>query len=107
MSATSYSRDKIVVGSWSKVLTKVCGFTFGSISLRLINKSLKGIVTQKRLYNAKYLSRFNDKNAFRKYIKKIYITFPDFSCMHRRMWVHATFLVVEIADRLLGQASYG
>ena len=89
--------------AWSKVSTKVCCFTFGSISLHLVSKRIKEILTQKHQYNVKYLSRFNDKNAFRK-LKKIYIFFPDFSCMHRRM--HATFLVVEIADRFLGQALY-
>ena len=46
---------------------QVCGFTFGSISLHLISKSIKEILTQKRQYNAKYLSQFNDKNGFRNY----------------------------------------
>ena len=49
-----------------KFSAKVCGFTFGSISLHLINKRIKEILTQKHQYNAKYLSRFNDKNACRK-----------------------------------------
>ena len=39
-------------------------------------------------------------------IKKIYIFFPDFSCMHIGVcaYMHTTFLVVEIVDRFLGQA---
>ena len=45
----------------SKVANKVCGFTFGSISLPLINKRIKEILAQKHLYNAKYLSLFSDK----------------------------------------------
>ena len=56
----------------SKVATKVCGFTFGSISLPLISKRIKEILTQKHLYNAKYLSLFNDKTAFRKFKKRLY-----------------------------------
>ena len=51
--------------AWSKVSTKACGFTFGSISLHS-SKRIKEILTQKHQYTAKYLSRFNDKNAFRK-----------------------------------------
>ena len=31
-----------------------------------LNQDIKEILTQKHQYNAKYLSRFNDKNAFRK-----------------------------------------
>ena len=40
--------------------------------------------------------------------KSIYF-FPDFSWMHtRRMCLHTrSFLLVEIADRFLGQALYG
>ena len=88
--------------AWSKVSTKVCGFTFGSISLHLISKRIKEILTQKHQYNAKYLSRFNDKNAFRN--KKIFFL-PDLSCMHRHMCVlYTTFLVGEIANRFVGQA---
>ena len=52
--------------AWSKVSAKVCGFTFGSISLHLISKRIKEILTQKHQYNEKYLSRFKDKNASRK-----------------------------------------
>ena len=52
--------------AWIKVSTNVCGFTFGSISLRLISKRITEILTQKRQYNAKYLSRFNEKNSFTK-----------------------------------------
>ena len=59
--------------AWSKVSTKVCGFTFGSISLHLISKRIKEILIQKQQYNAKYLSQFNDKNAFRKHKKNLYI----------------------------------
>ena len=52
--------------AWSKVSTKVSGFTFGSIPLHLISKRIKKILTQKHQYSAKYLSRLNDKSAFRK-----------------------------------------
>ena len=40
---------------------------------------------------------------------RIYIFFPDFSCMPicTYAYTHATFLVVEIADGFLGQALYG
>ena len=64
--------------AWSKVSTTVCGFTFGSISL---SKRITEILTPKHQYNAKYLSRFNDKNAAFRKQKKIYILFPDFSCI--------------------------
>ena len=57
-----YSGIELELAS-SKVSTKVCGFTFGSISLHLISKRIKEILTQKHQYNAKYLSQFNDKNA--------------------------------------------
>ena len=69
---------------------RVCGFTFGSISLHLISKRIKEILTQKHQYNAKYLSQYNDKNAFGKR-KSIYF-FPDFSCMHRHMCLHARYI---------------
>ena len=36
--------------AWSKVSTKVCGFTFGRISLHLISKRIKEILTQKYQY---------------------------------------------------------
>ena len=92
--------------AWSKVSTKVCGFTFGSISLHLISKRIKEILIQKQQYNAKYLSQFNDKNAFRKHKRKIYIFFPDFGCMNKLCayaYVHATFLsfirVTFVADK--------
>ena len=41
--------------------------------------------------------------------KRVYIFFPDFSCICIDVcaYVHVTFLVVEIADRFLGQALYG
>ena len=94
--------------AWSKVSTKVCGFTFGSISLHFISKRIKEILTQKHLHNAKYLSQFNDKNAFRKYKKSIYHFFHISAvCIGICAYMHATFLVVEIADRFLGQALYG
>ena len=51
-------RDRIVELAWSKVSTKVCGFKFGSITLHLTSKRIKEILTQKRQYNAKYLSQF-------------------------------------------------
>ena len=60
-------RDRIVVGLVKSLdHCKVCGFTFGSISLHLISKRIKEILTQTHQYNAKYLSQFNDKNAFGK-----------------------------------------
>ena len=94
--------------AWSKVSTKVCGFTFGSTSLHFISKRIKEILTQKHLYNAKYLSQFNDKNAFRKYKKSVYHFFHISAvCIGICAYMHATFLVVEIADRFLGQALYG
>ena len=41
--------------------------------------------------------------------KKIYIFFSGFSCVCIGIcaYTHATFLVVEIADRFLGQTLYG
>ena len=63
-------RDRIVELAWSKVSTKVCGFKFGSIKLHLTSKRIKEILTQKRQYNWKYLSQFNDKNGFRRLKKK-------------------------------------
>ena len=57
---------RIVELACSKVSTKVCGFKFGSIKLHLTSKRIKEILTQKRQYNAKYLSQFNDINGFRK-----------------------------------------
>ena len=72
MRATLYSGIELLL-AWSKVSTKVCGFTFGSISLHLISKRIKEILTQKRQYNAKMRkSQFNDKNGFRKLKKSIY-----------------------------------
>ena len=58
-----YSRTELEL-AYSKVSTKVCGFTFGPISLHLISKRIKEILTQKHQYNAKYLCRFIDSNAF-------------------------------------------
>ena len=63
MRATLYSGIELQL-AWSKVSTKVCGFTFGSISLHLISKGIKKILTQKHQCNAKYSSQFNYKNAF-------------------------------------------
>ena len=68
MRAVTYSGIELEL-AWSKVSTKVRGFTFGSISLHLISKRIKDKhknTTQKHQYNAKYLSRFNDKDAFMK-----------------------------------------
>ena len=48
-----FLRDRIEVGL-VKVSTMVCGFTFGSISLHLISKRKKEILTQKHQYNVKY-----------------------------------------------------
>ena len=90
MRATLYSGIELQL-AWSKVSTKVCGFTFGSISLHLISKRIKEILTQKHQCNAKYLSQFNYKTAFRK-LKKIYICFPNFSCMHGHMCVQACYI---------------
>ena len=58
--------------AWSKVSTKVCGFTFGSILLHLVTKRIKEIITQKHQYNAKYLSCFNDEIASGNKKKSIY-----------------------------------
>ena len=83
-------RDRIEVGL-VKVSTMVCGFTFGSISLHLISKRKKEILTPKHQYNAKYLSRFNE--CFQEIIiKKSTYFFPDFSCMHRRLCVQARYI---------------
>ena len=104
MTATSYFGIELWL-AWSKVSTKVYGFTFRSISLHLISKRMKEILTQKHQYNAKYLSRFNDKNAFRKYLKNLYIFFQISAvCIGVCAYMHTTFLVVEIVDRFLGQA---
>ena len=59
-------RDRVVELAWSKVSTKVFGFKFLSFTLHLTSKRIKEILTQKRQYNAKYLSQFNDINGFRK-----------------------------------------
>ena len=83
--------------AWSKVSTTVCGFTFGFISLHLMSKRIKKILTQKHQYNAKYLSRFNDKNAFRKLKKNLYIFSMKISALYIGVcaFMHATFLVGE------------
>ena len=84
-------RDRIVVGMVKSLNhCRVCGFTFGSISLHLISKRIKEILTQKHQYNAKYLSQFNDKNAFGK--RKSMYFFPDFNCMHRHMCLYARYI---------------
>ena len=57
-------------------------------SLNQVKVYHKGKPNTKHQYNVKYLSRFNDKNAFRKLKKNLYI-FPDLGCMHRRMCVNA------------------
>ena len=49
-------RDRTGVGFKLKVSNKVCGFTFGSISLNLISKRIKETLTQKHQYNAKKFS---------------------------------------------------
>ena len=92
--------------AWSKVSTNVCGFTLGSILLHLISKRIKEILTQKHYYNAKYLSRFKDKNAFRKFEKAIYIFSADFGCMHRGMCVNARY-ISDRRNRFLGRVLYG
>ena len=91
----------------SKVSTKVRGFAFGSISLHLISKRIKEILTQKHQYNAKYLSRFNDKDAFRKLKKTLYCFQISAVCIGVCAYMHTTFLVGEIPDRFLGQALCG
>ena len=65
-------RDRIGVG-----LVKSLNQGLWPISLHLISKRIKEILTQNA--NAKYLSRFNDKIAFRKYA-------------FRRMCVHARYI---------------
>ena len=68
---------------WSKVSARVCGFTFGSISLLLISKSIKEITkTMQNIYPDLMIKMLSGST------KNLYI-FPDFSCMHRRMCVHA------------------
>ena len=47
---------------------------WSSLSLHLIGKRIKKILTQKHQYSVKYLSRFNDKNAFRKLKKSVYFS---------------------------------
>ena len=86
----------------AKVATKVCGFTFGSILLPLISKRIKEILAQYHLYNAKHLSLFNDKSAFRKLKKRLY--FFQISTVYIGIcaYMHTTFLAGEIADRFLG-----
>ena len=93
--------------AWSKVSTKVCGFTFESLSLHLISKRIKEILTPKYQHNAKYLSRFHDKNAqFRKLKKSIHFFKISAVCIGVCAYMHATFLVGVIAERFLSQA-YG
>ena len=104
MRATFYSRIELWL-AWSKVSPKVCGVTFRSISLHLTRKRIKEILTQKHHYNSNYLSRFNDKNAFRKWNESIY--FFQILAVCTGVYMHATFLVVEIADSSLGQALNG
>ena len=101
-------RDRIVELAWSKVSTKVCGFKFGSIRFHLTSKRIKEILAQKRQYNAKYLSQFNDKKWFQEIKKKkIYIQISAV-CIGISAYMHATFLVVEKADSwFLSQALYG
>ena len=73
----------------------------------VISKRIKEILTQKHHYKVKYSSRFNDKNALRK-LNKIYIFFQISAvCIGVCAYMQAKFLVVEIADKLLGQALYG
>ena len=57
--------------AWSKVSTKVCGFTFGSISLHLISKRIKEILTQKHQYKANIYPDLM-KKCFQE-IKKVYM----------------------------------
>ena len=64
--------DRIVVGLFKSLNEKsqprsvASHPAFGSISLHLISKRIKEILTQKHQCNVEYLSHFNDKNAFRK-----------------------------------------
>ena len=49
----------------------------------------------------------NDKNAFRKFKKSIYFFHISAVCIGICAYMHATFVVVEIANKFLGQALYG
>ena len=123
-----YSRTELELAR-SKVSTKVCGFTFGPISLHLISKRIKEILTQKHQYvmlSAAWISSDYFESLLLSLTERVITTrrnqmlsenktnsyiFPDFNCMHRRtMYVRTctlAFLVGEIADRFLSQALYG
>ena len=78
------------------------------ISLHLVNKRIKEILRQKHQYNAKYLSRFNDKTAFAKKKKTIiFLSRFQLYAQAQRAYMNAKFLVGEIADRFVRQALYG
>ena len=48
------------------------------------------------------------RNIYPDLMIKMSILLPDFGCMHgRRTYMHVTFLVGEIADRILGRALDG
>ena len=78
MRATLYSGIELQL-AWSKVLTKVCGFTFESISLHLISKRMKEILTQKHQKMRNIYPNLMIKMLSGN--KKIYIFFSGFSCV--------------------------
>ena len=80
--------------SWSKVSTKVCGFTFGSISLHLISKRIKEILTQ----NTNIM-----RNIYPDLMMKM---FSGNTLSGVCVYMYVTFLVGEIVDRFLGRALY-
>ena len=59
-------RDRIVVGSVKSLNQGLWLHIRIHFTPLIISKRIKEILTQKHQYDAKYLSRFNDKNAFRK-----------------------------------------
>ena len=59
-------RNRIVVGSVKSLNQGLWLHIRIHFTPLIISKRIKEILTQKHQYDAKYLSRFNDKNAFRK-----------------------------------------
>ena len=59
-------RDRIVVGLVKSLNQGLWLHIRIHFTPLIISKRIKEILTQKHQYDAKYLSRFNDKNAFRK-----------------------------------------
>ena len=79
---------------------------FGSISLHLISKRIKEILTQKHQMWNIYPTLMIKMLLGNK--KNIHIFFQISAvCMGICAYIRATFLVVDLADRFLGQALYG